>query len=116
MAQIGFVDQDSLGNTEGGTGVTTGTGAAIDCRGLQLVTAYQTSYGTTTGGTILIETAPISGYTGTWSQAASLDPNDTTGGKTKGTALPIGAYSWVRARVSSDVTGGGTVAIRLTGV
>lgn len=113
MARQGFINENAGVLLDA---VTTGTGRALDARGCQLLTAYSTGNGTTSGGTVLIETAPVEGYTGTWSTAATLTASDVSGNKTKGTALPIGAYNYVRARVSSNITGGGTITVVLSGL
>ncbi len=70
--------------------------------------------GTISGGTLLIEEADYGDdeppYSGTWSQLVSVACSDVTGGAQKGVHLSLGAYGYLRARISSAVTGGGTIA------
>ena len=98
----------------GGVGVTaTGYGVFFP-HGRDEIALYLGSIGTTTGGTILVEEAdydptvdPI--YAGTWSLIQTIDPNDFTGTKQKVYHISPNAYSAVRVRISSAITGTGTV-------
>ena len=96
---------------------TTGTGLAVDCYGRVAVSVYMVGAGTTSGGTIIIEEAPEATIGGTWSQLASLNASDVNSNKIQATGLPLtpGAYGYVRARISSDITGGGTITIYIIG-
>ena len=106
-----------LGSSSGGTvtGVTSGTSPAINRLGSEAISLYVRGSGTITGGTLLIEEAdygddePV--YSGTWSQVTSITCSDVTGGAQKGVHLSLGSYGYLRARISSAVTGGGTIAV-----
>lgn len=106
-----------LGSSSGGTvtGVTSGTSAAINRLGAEELSLYVRGAGTISGGTLLIEEADYGDdeapYAGTWSQVASIACSDVTGGAQKGVHLSLGAYGYLRARISSAVTGGGTIAV-----
>jgi|KBSSwiStaDraftv2_1062776.scaffolds.fasta_scaffold1382503_2 hypothetical protein len=101
-------------------GTTTGTSGPIDCRGYTQLTAWFTSVGTTSGGTIITEEAsydPLKDptYGGTWSQIASRAASTFTGGVTLAVHFQEGDYAFVRFRISSDVTGGGSIGLALDG-
>lgn len=102
---------------------TTGTGPAVFVGGYNNLTVYITGTGTVSSGTLLIEEAYwdesqgyTAAYTGTWSQIKSL-----TGGTDFGTNAQTGyhlttsAYSHVRARISSNIGGGGNITVWLIG-
>lgn len=95
------------------TGVTTGTSQPIQADGRGYITIYLRSVGTTSGGTILTEEAdwgPLEGpYSGTWFQDATTAASSFTGGAQTAVRLTVGAYAWVRVRISSAITGGGTI-------
>lgn len=95
------------------TGVTTGTSIPLDRINHGIISIYLRSIGTTSGGTILIEEAdwgPNEGpYAGTWSQIASISASSFTGGAQLATHISDSAYGWVRVRISSSITGGGTI-------
>ena len=95
--------------------VTTGTGTAISFHDCRQVSWQVTTSGTISGGTIIIETAPTSNYAGTWAQLDSISATDADTG-----VIPPGTYpgplQFVRARISSNITGGGTVTVRLNGL
>lgn len=74
-----------------------------------------TSEGTTSGGTIIIEESDRRSYTGTWSQLASQAASGFTGGAKLCTHIQLGAGLYVRARVSSAITGGGTATVTISG-
>lgn len=75
-----------------------------------------TSEGTTSGGTIIIEESDLRSYTGTWSQLLSQAASGFTGGAKLCAHIRLGAAGWVRARVSSTITGGGTVTVTISGM
>lgn len=108
-----------LGSSSGGTvtGVTSGTSQAINRLGAEEISLYVRGSGTISGGTLLIEEADYGDdeppYSGTWSQLVSVACSDVTGGAQKGVHLSLGAYGYLRARISSAVTGGGTIAVVL---
>ncbi len=104
------------------TGVTTGTSLATNVAGYTYLTVYYTSFGTTSGGTIILEEADYSDdpatnppYTGTWSQIESRSISSFTGSVTLAVHLSPSAFAWVRVRISSDVTGGGSIMVVLRG-
>lgn len=94
---------------------TTGTGAvkALNhCRQVEWMTEYS---GTVSGGTIIIEYAHQADYSGTWSQLASIVASDVPNG-TDGFGSYPGLCPFVRARISSNITGGGNVTVRINGL
>ena len=100
----------------GTTGTT--TSQPVDCSGTPYVVVYYTSAGTTSGGTIILEEADFSGepndpqpYPGTWSQIESRAASSFTGGVTIAVHLTVGAYGFIRARISSAITGGGSITV-----
>lgn len=101
------------------TGVTTGTSQPIDMSVQGIVAFYFRSVGTTTGGTVLIEEADWgpkeAPYSGTWSQVASISPNNFTGGAQQAFHIADCSYRYLRVRISSTVTGGGTVLVSASG-
>lgn len=98
--------------------VTTGTSVPFQVLGSNHrdVTVTFTSEGTTSGGTILLEESDLPSYTGTWSQLVSQACSGFTGTVKLATHIELGAGMWVRARVSSAVTGGGTATVTITNV
>lgn len=94
---------------------TTGTGTAIPFQDCRQVGWFVTTSGMISGGTIIIEHAPTSNYAGTWYQLDSIAATDAdTGAGGLGT-FP-GPLQFVRARISSNITGGGNVTVRLNGL
>lgn len=96
-------------------GSTAGGGVPVDCSHALNWVIYYTSAGTTSGGTIIIEEADSEAYGGTWSQIESRAASSFTGGVTLAVHLPQAAYGFIRARISSAVTGGGTITVALRG-
>jgi hypothetical protein len=98
---------------------TTVASQPIDASGYLYNTVYLTSVGTTSAGAVTIEEAdwdPLSGqpYGGTWSIIGTATAASTfTGGATLAVRLPVGAYGYIRVRISTTVTGGGTVSASL---
>jgi hypothetical protein len=98
---------------------TTVASIPIESSAYRYHTVYLTSIGTTSGGTITIEEAdwdPLSGvpYGGTWSiVGTAINASAFTGGATLATRLPVGAYGFLRVRISGAITGGGTVSAAL---
>lgn len=95
------------------TGVTAGTSQPITATGMDQITITFESIGTTSGGTLLIEEAARANYTGTWSQIASVSASSFTGGAATSYHLGPNAFAVVRVRISSAITGGGTVLVWL---
>ncbi len=113
-----------LGDPTTAAGGVTATqiSAPINCAGYTYLTAFYTSTGTTSGGTIILEEAdyadePLheSPFTGTWSQIESRAASSFTGGVTLAYHVPPGAFAWVRARISGAITGGGSIVVTLRG-
>jgi len=97
---------------------TTGTGGVLQPHGrCHFLTFALQSTGTTSGGTIILEEARLDpdvlaglDYTGTWSQIASVSAS-TISGTAQQIIHTYGSFWAVRARISSDITGGGTVTV-----
>ena len=111
-----------LGNPAAGTGVTTGTSDPYNCAGFTYLTVFYTSLGTTSGGTLILEGAdysdqPLSDgpYTGTWSQIESRAASSFTGSVQLAFSVTPAAFAWVRVRISSAITGGGSVIVTMRG-
>lgn len=98
------------------TGVTTGTGVSSSSNGgVRELVYYVVGVGTISAGTLVIEEAPAPDYGGTWSQiGASIDLTALTGGATQAVHLS-GVFCCTRARVTVNLTGGGTVYVALVG-
>lgn len=98
-------------------GVTTGASQAINAPDLSLRTVYLTSIGTTSGGTILIEEADWADksapFSGTWSQVQSIAASSFTGGAQVAVHITPCAYGFLRVRISSPITGGGSILASL---
>lgn len=104
------------GNT---TGATTGTGGILYLAGnCERLTVVCQGNGTVTTGTIVIEEAyyngpPLGGEpapSGTWSAIQSITGSTlTTGAQT--VVHSVGSYWAVRARISAQITGGGSVSV-----
>lgn len=98
------------------TGVTTGMSQWIPVAGYdELVFTFESSgTGTTSGGTLKIEEASRSGYSGTASQIGSdVSASSFTGLAQLAVHVNSNAFAFVRVRISSDITGGGTVLVFL---
>jgi hypothetical protein len=97
------------------TGVTTGTSQPIKMEASTTLTIYLASQGATTGGTILIEEADYTDvtqpYTGTWGQIQSIAASAFTGGAQLPVHVTPTAYGFIRVRISSTITGGGTITV-----
>lgn len=108
-----------LGDESAGTiaGVTSGTSKPIPSAGAGIVTFYFRSVGTTSGGTVLIEeadwVADEKQPNVTWSQVASVAASTFTGGAIAAYHVTNSAYGYLRVRISSNITGGGSVIVTL---
>jgi hypothetical protein len=97
------------------------TSLGVDVEGLTSITFYLIGYGTLDAGAVTFEESvpdPATGnqpYGGTWSAIGSpVNASDVTGGKQKATHITSGAYSRVRARINTAVSGaGGSVSVVL---
>lgn len=93
---------------------TTGNGGILLLRGqVARVTVVLESSGTTSGGAVSIEeayydpTGPV--YAGTWSVIQSVSASTFTGGAQ--VVVHVTGSVWaIRTRISSTITGGGTVS------
>ncbi len=96
--------------------VTTGTGsvkALNDCRQCNWMFI---GAGTITGGTVVVESATAIDYAGTWNELDTLTASDLSGGKATGGTYPMPPGGFVRGRVSSNITGGGTITVKINGL
>ncbi len=95
------------------TGVTVGTSIPVLREVDNIISIYLRSIGTTSGGTVLIEEAdwgPLEQvYSGTWSQIQSIAASTFTGGAQVALHISASSYGYVRVRISSTITGGGTI-------
>lgn len=95
------------------TGVTTGASQPIQANGAGLVTIYLRGVGATTGGTIVIESAdwgPLEApYSGTWGVIFTQAASGLNGTAQIPVFITLSAYASYRVRISSTITGGGTV-------
>lgn len=96
------------------TGVTTGMSIPQHVRGFDELLFTLESVGTTSGGTIILEEASRPNYSGTWSQLASVAASSFTGTAQIAYHFGPNRYDYVRARISSDITGGGSVLVHLS--
>lgn len=110
----------SISSTGVKTGVTTGTGSPVAAMGHPQIVIVFESIGTTSGGTVVIEEASWSQqlnettYAGTWSLVTSVDASEFTGTAQKAVHLSPTTHQFLRARITSNITGGGTILIRLS--
>jgi hypothetical protein len=75
-----------------------------------------TSEGTTSGGTLIIEESDLRSYTGTWSKiGATINASDFNGVK-QCYHIRMGAGMWLRVRIATTITGGGTVTVTVAGM
>lgn len=93
---------------------TTGTGTAVNVAGRAAVVFYLRGTGTISSGVVTLEEADYNPqseaqYAGTWSSITTLNTNTVTAGAQVAYHLPLGAYRYVRARISTTVAGGGNV-------
>lgn len=90
---------------------TTGNGTAVqlDGTGRELV-VYIYGAGTIAGGAVQLEEAHDKNYTGTW---AAIGAAVTVVDATVKTTRLTGCVGAIRARVSTNITGGGTVSVEL---
>lgn len=97
------------------TNATTGNGESFSPGGRATrVTVYVVGIGTITGGTIVIEESLSPQDTGTWSAIQSITASTLSGGKTAAVHVD-GVVCTIRARISSAITGGGTISAAVIG-
>lgn len=101
---------------------TTGTGLACAVPESHSRFVFEViGVGTVSGGTILIEEAHDAEYTGTWDTLLSITAADISGGEVgmyrvdPAVVPPELIIRALRARISSDITGGGSVTVRIVG-
>lgn len=106
-----FVDQLLL---DAKTATTT-VFPVYDFKGCLQVTFYVRSNGTTSGGTLVLETALTKDYAGTWAPlATTINASASSADKTLITQV-LGPLRWVRARIATTITGGGTLSVEAVG-
>lgn len=97
------------------TGVTAGTSQPISQPADGVRVFYFRSEGVTSGGTILIEEAdwgPLTDpYSGTWSTVQSVSASSFTGSAQIAVHITDAAYGFLRVRISSAITGGGSILV-----
>lgn len=91
---------------------TTGNGTAVNLQLAVSSTIYCEGTGTTSGGVITIEEARDVATAGTWSSLTTINASSITAGANIAVHLS-GVYLAVRARISSTITGGGTITCEL---
>lgn len=90
---------------------TTGNGTPVDCRGLSGEYSFSIEpSGTVSGGAVQFEEAPDVSYGGTWAPIGDA-VSPATG--TLFTMKVAGNFRAIRGRISSDITGGGSVTVRV---
>ena len=109
LYQPGTNAEVSLSAATTGTGAVKATNA---CRQVEWFTEYS---GTVSGGTIVVEYAHSQDYAGTWSLLATIDAANLSAG-TDGSGTYPGELPFVRTRITSAITGGGTVTTRINGL
>lgn len=95
---------------------TAGTSQPLDRSEYPSLSFYFTSVGDTTTGNILIEEADWDPeteavYSGTWSQVATIATSTFTGGAQVAYHLSPNNYGFVRVRINTTVSSGGTIKV-----
>lgn len=94
-------------------GVLIGQSVPLDRSVQGIIGFFMRSLGTTSGGTIVIEEADWgpgeAPYSGTWSAIQTIAASTFSGGAQLAVHITDSAYGWVRVRISSPITGGGTI-------
>lgn len=89
------------------------TSDAVHCEGFPNIVVYLKSTGVTSSGVVTIEEADDENYAGTWSEITTVNASDVTGGAEVAVHLEVGAYGWVRVRISTVIGGGGSISAYL---
>ena len=98
-------------------GVTTGTGTPIAMQDCRQISWTVKGVGIVTGGTVKIECADTQDYSGAWMELDSLDlSSPVLTDSLYQSTYPGSVGGFFRGRVSSDVTGGGTVTVSFNGL
>lgn len=106
--------QKTIGPATSLSAVTTGTGSIVPCGGqTSNLTVYLIGAGTISAGAVVLEEAyedPTGSYGGMWSPLSG-SPITVTGlsGGAQAAYHYVGCYWDVRARVSTNLTGGGVI-------
>lgn len=99
-------------------GVTSGTSQPIFFDAQGIVTFWLRSIGTTSGGTIVIEEAEWGSneqvYSGTWGAIQTISASTFTGGAQLPVHIMDCSYRYLRVRISSPITGGGSITASLS--
>lgn len=96
---------------------TSGTGTAIALHDCRQYAGHLTGTGTVTGGVVVFESAPTQDYSGTWNELDSIDFSVAPlTDKTYQNSGPGGYGGFYRWRITSAVTGGGTITARVNGI
>ena len=88
----------------------------IDVRGYKYLTVYVIGTGVTTSGVITIEEADIdprvfaAGVVGTASVIDTVNASTVDGSLQSAIHLDVGAYAYVRTRISTVIGGGGSIS------
>lgn len=91
----------------------------IDVRGRTHLVFYVIGNGTTSSGVITLDESVYVGdqpYGGTPSAITTVNASTVSGDNQSAIHATVGAYGWVRARVSTAIGGGGTVSVVLVAV
>ena len=94
---------------------TTGTGEPLATNSCKQATWTTVPSGTVSGGTIVIEQASSRDYAGTWFLLDTIDAANAAAG-TEGYGTYPGVVAFIRARITSNITGGGNVSVYLNGL
>lgn len=103
-------------------GIATTVEAVRDVLGYTNITVVIEGQGTISGGVVTIEEACFNPeseapYGGTWSALTTVNGTDVTGGAQKAVHLQVGAYSQIRVRISTQISGtGGAVSAHMVAV
>lgn len=96
--------------------VTTGTGSVIAFNDCRQVNWLIIGSGTISSGIVVIESGYAQDQPGGWNELDSIDASTLNGGLSTGGTYPAPPGGFVRARISSDITGGGNISVRLNGL
>lgn len=91
----------------------------IDVRGRTHLTFYIIGNGTTSSGVVTLDESVFVNqqpYGGTPSAITTVNASTVSGDNQSAIHVAVGAYGWVRARVSTAIGGGGTVSVQLVAV
>lgn len=96
---------------------TSGTGSAIALHDCRQVAYTLRGTGTVTGGVVKFESSLTGDYSGTWNVVGSVDFSSTplTNSQAQGT-FAAGTGGFYRLRISSNVTGGGSIEGLINGL